>query len=281
MKYNTRIAPSPTGDFHLGTLRTAYFNWLVAKSTGGNFILRIDDTDTKRNIPGMDKKLLCSLMDLGINPDLIYKQSDRLYRYNTVAKQLLYKGLAIRDDGCIRFNNVETIIVWQDTIAGTIKVSNNNLDQASNLVLIKSNGFPTYHFASVVDDIDMKINWVIRGKDHIDNTSKQLSIFYNLNKDLPKFTHLGLLKKDNKLLSKRDNASSVNDYLNQGYRPDAILNFLARLGWGPTVDDKSTKILTKSDMLRLFLDGGKMRSSDSNVDMNLLDSYNRKYKARK
>jgi glutamyl-tRNA synthetase len=139
---------------------------------------------------------------------------------------------------------------------------------------------PTYHFATVIDDHDYGINYVIRGHDHITNTSRQIAIYNTLGWSIPKYAHVGLLAANKKPLSKRDRASSILAYKQKGYHPEAMLNFMARLGWGPTVDDKTTKLLPREKMLELFLEGGKMKNSLANIDLDKLDSFDRKYKAR-
>ena len=281
MRYNTRIALSPTGDLHLGNLRTAYFNWLAALASGGYCYLRIDDTDASRVDISQVNNFRYLFDMMLISPDDWFTQSSRRSRYYQVAADLSDRGLTQIDDQCLRLSYPKLYdLQWSDSIAGPITVPKADADFGANMVLIKSDGSPTYHFASVVDDIDSKINWVIRGKDHINNTSKQAVLYHALGADLPLFSHVGLLKKDGKPLSKRDKAGSVQQLLDDGYLPRAILNFVARLGWGPTVDDKSTKLLDRKQMLDMFLTKGKMRNSDSNVDLALLDSYNRKYKAR-
>ncbi len=281
---NTRIAPSPTGSMHMGTARTAYFNWLAAKASGGQFLLRIDDTDLQRNdLSKIDD--IFQIMDwLGLDYDLVVKQSDRLERYNQIADQLIQNNFAQISDGAIRLsiNNFDDFQKsWVDQIVGSIGIGKEDLDYISNMVLIKSDGSPAYNFASAIDDIDFKIDYVIRGNDHTKNTAKQLFIYYLLQVDIPKYAHLGLLTKDKKKLSKRDGASSMLYYRDAGYDADAMLNFLLRLGWGPKIDDKTTALISKEQALKLFLDGGKMKASAAEVDFQKLDSFDRKYKGRK
>ncbi len=284
MKINTRIAPSPTGDMHMGTARTAYFNWLVARSTGGKFILRIDDTDQARNDDSKAQDIITVMDWLGLDYDEIHYQSKRLDMYRSIAGNLVSAGLAKVDDGCVRLDNPSfdgANKIWNDKISGDIKVVDQDMKYISTMVLIKSDGTPTYNFANVIDDYMIEIDYVIRGVDHQKNTSKQVMLAQLLAYDIPSYAHLGLLFKDKKKLSKRDGASSMMSYMEQGVDPDAMLNFLLRLGWGPTVDDKTTKIIDRDRALELFVDGGKMRGSPANIDLVKLASFDRKYKGRK
>ena len=289
-KYITRIAPSPTGDMHLGTARTAYFNWLAARSTGGTFILRIDDTDLTRSDPKFSQVILDTMDWLGLDYDQLIYQSERFDIYRNIANKMVKYDHARNVDGAVvLFPKDEPNEYWYDNLAGNVAISDDDKLQISKgIVLIKSDGSPTYHFASVVDDIQLGINFVIRGKDHTTNTARQIILYdclkfvlHEYHYSVPSYAHIGLIKKDGKKLSKRDGAASMLWYKQQGYDPDAMLNFMARLGWGPTIDDKTTAILPRERMLELFLSGGKMRNSDSNMDLVKLDSYDRKYKTLK
>lgn len=282
MPYTTRIAPSPTGNFHIGTARTAYFNWLAARSSGGKFILRIDDTDTARSDTTHVDQIIASLNWLGLDFDLKLVQSQRSDIYRQALKQLINAGMATVDrDGVTRLAVDTTPSRWTDDIAGKINISDDDRKSIIGLPLSRSDGSFLYHFTSVVDDIDTGVNLIIRGVDHLSNTSRQVAIWSALGGTLPKFCHIGLIRKDYKKLSKRDGAAGLLQYRDAGYDPDAMLNFLLRLGWGPTKDDKSTQIIWKHDAIKLFLTGGNMRSSDTNMDVQKLDSLNRKFKGRK
>lgn len=282
MKLNTRIAPSPTGDMHIGTARTAYFNWLAARATGGIFTLRIDDTDLARSDSKFSQVILDTMAWLGLTYDNLFYQSQRFTSYRIVADDLLSSGMAVKDGDAIILMPKALPDSWNDDLAGKVVISGDDKSgMAKGIVLIKSDGSPTYHFASVVDDIDMDINFVIRGADHITNTSRQVAIYHALGKPLPRYAHVGLIHKDGKKLSKRDGAASMLAYRDQGIDPDAMLNFMARLGWGPTVDDKTTAILPRERMIDLFLSGGKMKGSSANMDPVKLASFDRKYKGRK
>lgn len=280
---HTRIAPSPTGDMHLGTARTAYFNWLAAKASGGTFMLRIDDTDLARNNEKCVSDILDAMDWLGLDYSRLVRQSERLERYTEVAEKLLSDGHAIHiDGGAIQFRLHNGVLKsWHDEIAGEIKISDNDREVVNNLILIKSDGGPTYNFASVVDDIDFGINYIIRGVDHIGNTSKQAFLFDLLAQSLPKFAHVGLLFQNNKKLSKRDGAGSILQLREAGYCKEAVLNFMLRLCWGPTVDDKTTSLLPAECAIELFLEHGAMRSKSANIDVVKLNSFNRKYSGRK
>lgn len=277
----TRIAPSPTGDMHLGTARTAYFNWLIARATGGRFILRIDDTDQDRNVQGCIDDILRVMDWLGLDYDAIHYQSQRLDLYATVAQRLLDDGQADYVDGALRFRPDVRRDSWTDQIAGTIAITDTSWSHTEGLVLVRSNGVPTYNFASVIDDIDMGITHVVRGVDHTANTGKQVVLWDHLDAVPPLFSHVGLLFKNKKKLAKRDGVGSMLGLMDAGYDPDAVLDFLLRLGWGPTKDDRSVRVLPRDRALQLFVDGGRMRNTPANVDVMKLDSFDRKYKGRK
>ncbi len=281
MIYNTRIAPSPTGDLHLGTLRTAYFNWLAARASGGKFILRIDDTDSNRNNLELVKSIFDIFEWLNLDFDYSFSQSSRFDTHREVAELLIISNQAKRlDDGAVQltyFDNVPD--TWKDMVSGDIKTVKDY--DKHPIILLKKDGNPTYHFSCVVDDMHNDINLIIRGVDHISNTSKQIAIYNALDAQIPLYSHVGLLFKDKAKMSKRHGAASSLYYKDSGYDADAILNFLLRLGWGPTIDDKTTKMLDRDRALELFLDGGKMRAANVNMDSALLEAYDRKYKAKK
>lgn len=283
----TRIAPSPTGDMHIGTARTAYFNYLAARASGGSFILRIDDTDVNRNSQDHIEVILNVMDWLGLDFDSIHYQSHRNAAYYAAAVRLIDKDLAYWDGPAIRLSDKANSFIpkdWTDTIAGSISVTPFDVDVIKNMVIWKSDGTPTYNFATAFDDMTMRITNIIRGVDHISNTPKQLTIMGCLNDGhsytQPMFTHVGLICKDKKVLSKRDGASSMLHYRDAGYDPDAILNFMLRLGWAES-DGKTIKKIDKDMAIDIFLTHGKMRSAPSNMDINLLDNFDRKYKAAK
>ncbi len=265
----TRFAPSPTGHLHIGGARTALFCWLYARRFGGQFLLRIEDTDRERSKDEYTQGILAGLQWLGLAWDEppIY-QSARLDRYRQVIDLLMEKGLAYRCyctkeeldalreaqmqrgekpryDGryrdhhgppragvepVIRFKNPQDgEVTFHDRIRGPITVANSELD---DLVIARADGTPTYNFCVVVDDWDMQITHVIRGEDHVSNTPRQINIFRALGAEPPQYAHLPMiLGPDGKKLSKRDGAASALDYRQQGYLPAALVNYLVRLGW--------------------------------------------------
>ena len=281
----TRFAPSPTGSLHLGAVRTAIFNFLFTKKNKGKFILRIEDTDQERSTDHSLNEILESLKWLGITHDEgPYVQSKKLDTYKELAEELVSKGLAYRcfmtneeieqlkdqakkekkiykyprtwrdktdhpEDSSyvIRFKTPENrTIEFYDTLRGKIKITSNNLD---DFVILRSDGYPTYNFSTVIDDAEMKITNVIRGEDHLSNTSKQILIFESFNKKPPTFTHVSMiLGKDKSKLSKRNGSKSIDDYRKEGILPIAILNYLARLGWS----HGDQEIFTLKEMVSLF-----------------------------
>jgi glutamyl-tRNA synthetase len=285
MQLNTRIAPSPTGYFHLGTARTAYFNWLAARATGGRFILRIDDTDLARNNPEFVDVIYRAMAYLNLDFDDCFTQSSRGDRYVSVAHDLVAQGKAVHRDGAVFLARglSSDFVGFQDKAVGFVGVTKADHDAVANLVLIKSDGMPTYHFANVVDDIDSGINFVIRGTDHISNTARQIALYQALDVTPPQYAHVGLLHdlSTGKKLSKSAGAPSLLDYQQQGVDADAMCNFILRLGWGPKVDDKSTALLPRDAALALFIENGNLRGAAAKVDFTKLDSFDKKYKGRK
>lgn len=293
--YNTRVAPSPTGHFHLGTARTAYHNWLAARATGGKFILRIDDTDQNRNNDDYVKLIYIALDWLGIDFDDTFKQSDRISHYKDIAVQLIDKNLANWDGDAIRLNANFDLNSWNDFYGKKIPITSKDSDFAKNLVLIKSDGYPTYNFSSIVDDIDSGINLVIRGSDHISNTSKQMFVLQALNdinyagsvNHTIDFCHVGLIMvKDidtgkQVKLSKRNSASNLMDYKDNDFLPDAILNAVLKLGWAhkDANFDRDYPIISKDIAKKYFFDGN-LKTSNCSFDVNKLNFLNKKFKSK-
>lgn len=277
-----RVAPSPTGDMHIGTARTAYFNWLAARATGQDFILRIDDTDRERNKKEAVDVILKTMDWLGLDYDELVYQSDRIERYKECARGLVESNKAYYDGECIRMHLPSKLMpdAWTDSICGSVPITDTSLRQCGHMVLIKSDGMPTYHFATVVDDVDFDVSWIIRGDDHKANTAKHVAIYMQLRMPHPKYSHVGLIMKDKKKISKRDEAASMLKYQEAGIHPEAMLNFLLRMGWGPKVDDKTTAIIDRDTAIKLFVDGGSMKASPASYDEAKLLSFDRKYKAR-
>jgi len=227
-----RFAPSPTGYLHIGSVRTALFNWLYARSQAGVFILRIEDTDQKRSSDVYLKEIIEDLKWLGLNWDEgPYFQTKRFDIYRSYAQRLLEKELAYKDGEAIIFKIPDEKMRIYDLVHGEIEVDNTLID---DLVLTKSDGSPAYNFACVVDDIEMRITHVIRGDDHVSNTNKQVAVYNALGVKPPKFAHIPLiLGPDKAPLSKRFGAVSIAEYRQMGYLPQAMVNYLSLLGWAP------------------------------------------------
>ncbi len=280
----TRFAPSPTGLLHVGGARTALFSYLLAKAEGGKFVLRIEDTDLERSSEASVKEILDGMTWLGLDWDEgpIF-QTDRFPRYKEVIQQLLaadkaYQcccskdrleklreqqmaaGIKPRYDGkcrdnktsdtaesVIRFRNPHTgSVAWDDLVRGPISIANAELD---DLVIARPDGSPTYNFTVVVDDIDMQISDVIRGDDHINNTPRQINIYHALGAQPPAFGHVPMiLGEDGARLSKRHGAVGVTQYRDDGYLPEALLNYLVRLGWSHGDEE----IFSLDEMIKLF-----------------------------
>ena len=288
----TRFAPSPTGYLHIGGARTALFAWLYAKSLKGNCLLRIEDTDKERSKEKFTHEIINSFKWLGVEFDneIIY-QSSNAKRYRAVVDSLLAnrsayvcKGEDIEKDKASRDLNLErdtnTVIrfkmpesgstVFQDLVKGEIKVSN---DQLEDFIIERSDGSATYNFCAVVDDIDSKISHVIRGDDHINNTFKQINVFKALNENIPIYGHVPMiLGEDGKRLSKRHGALGVQEYANLGILPEALKNYLLRLGWAKG----DLEIFSDEEMINTFQDG-VMNKSPATFSMDKLLWFNKHY----
>ena len=239
-----RIAPSPTGQLHIGNARTALFNWLYAKANNGTFLVRIDDTDTERSTEEFQKDITENLKWLGLHWDEgievggshdSYKQSSRLDRYQEVAEDLLSRNLAYEDDGAIRFKVPnDGSIEFKDYIRGDMLF---NLSDVEDFVILRSDKSPTYHLASTVDDIDYGITIIARGEDILSSTPKHIMLMKAMDASLPDFCHLPLLfGPDGKKLSKRHGDTSVEAFKNKGILSEAMFNYLCLLGWSPGND---------------------------------------------
>jgi nondiscriminating glutamyl-tRNA synthetase len=227
-KIRARFAPSPTGLFHIGSARTALFNYLFAKKNKGSFILRIEDTDKERSEKKFEKDIMDGLKWLGLNWDESYYQSERVKTYEGYLKKLLDEGRAYKKE-IIWFKNPNKQVVFHDLIRGRVEVDSSVLGDFS---LAKDPKTPLYNFAAVIDDHEMQISHVIRGEDHITNTPKQILVYEALGWKPPQFAHLPLiLGPDRSKLSKRHGATSLNEYKDLGYLPEAVVNFLALIGW--------------------------------------------------
>ncbi|SFP15527.1 glutamate--tRNA ligase [Variovorax sp. 770b2] len=313
-KVRTRIAPSPTGFLHLGTARTALYSWAYARHHGGEFVLRIEDTDVARSTQDSTDQILASMHWLGLDYDEgpIY-QMQRLERYREVIAQMLAAGTAYHcyctpaeldemreaqrarnektlydrrwrpepgkvlppvPEGVppvVRFcNPPEGDVTWNDLVKGEITINNREID---DLIILRPDGVPTYNFAVVVDDWDMNITHVFRGDEHINNTPWQINIFRALGAALPQFGHVPvILGDDGQKLSKRRGAVSVTAYEENGYLPEAMLNYLARLGWSHGDDE----LFTREQMVSWF-DGSHLSKSPAQWDAAKLAWVNAQY----
>jgi glutamyl-tRNA synthetase len=244
-----RFAPSPTGFLHIGGVHTALFNWLFARHEGGEFRLRIENTDTSREVDTATEQIQESLRWLGLDWDgELTFQLDRMERCREEAQRLVAEGKAYEDEGAIRMRMPdEGATAWDDLIRGRIEQPNEKIE---DLVIVRADGRPTYNFASPVEDWLDGITHVLRGDDHISNTPKQIQILEALGAPLPEYGHLAnILGPDGKKLSKRHGATSVEEFREQGYIPEALVNFLALLGW--SYDDKTT-VMSREELVERF-----------------------------
>ena len=310
MTFRTRFAPSPTGFLHIGGARTALYCWLEARHRGGQFILRIEDTDRERSTDAAVQAILDGMHWLGLDPDEgPFYQTQRMDRYREVAQALhdagkaywayeskeeldamraamkqrgekpRYDGrardadLPYRDDPnrVLRFRNPQSgSVVFDDKIKGRVEWANAELD---DFVMLRSDGFPTYNFAVVVDDLDMRITEVIRGDDHVNNTPRQINLYEALGAPVPTFAHLPMiLGPDGQKLSKRHGAVGVMQYREDGYLPHALLNYLVRLGWS----HGDQEIFSIKEMIELF-DIANVNHSAARFDFAKLGWLNQHY----
>ena len=249
MTVRVRMAPSPTGFLHIGGVRTFLFNWLFARQQGGECLLRIENTDTSREVAEAVDQIQDSLRWVGIDWDgPVTFQLDTADRARELAHELVAKGHAYEDDGAIRFRQPkEGTVSWVDAVRGEIEFRNELLP---DLVIVRSDGRPTYNFISPVDDILDRITHVIRAEDHVSNTPSQINILRALGADLPVYAHVPNINGDDgKKLSKRHGAVSVDLFRDEGYLPAALMNFLALLGW--SYDDKTT-IMSRHELIERF-----------------------------
>lgn len=316
MTTRTRFAPSPTGELHLGNVRIAVLNWLYARHHGGRFILRIEDTDVDRNVPGAEEELLLVLRRLGLSwdegPDVggdrgPYRQSERLEIYERYASRLMAEGHAFRcychadrrgaaggaddtgDDGApdcrcrdltreeeermlgqgtvpaVRFSVPSERIVVLDRVRGAIEFAAEEFD---DFVIVKSNGTPTYNFAVVVDDAGMDVSHVIRGVGHLSNAPRQMMLYRALDKEPPEFVHVPhVLAPDGSPLSKRHGARGLREYLDLGYHPEALINYLSLLSWS----SRSGEEVLSRERLIEEIDLSRIGTSDARLDPDKLE----------
>ena len=249
MSVRVRFAPSPTGFLHIGGVHTALFNWLFSRHEGGGFHLRIENTDTSREVAEATGQIQDSLRWLGLDWDgEVTFQLDRMERCREEAQRLVAEGKAYEDEGAIRMRMPdEGVTAWDDLIRRRIEYPSERLE---DLVIVRADGRPTYNFASPVEDWLDGITHVLRGDDHISNTPKQIRILEGLGAPVPAYGHLAnILGPDGKKLSKRHGATSVEEFRAQGYIPEALVNFLALLGW--SYDDKTT-VMTRDELVERF-----------------------------
>jgi glutamyl-tRNA synthetase len=249
MPVKVRFAPSPTGFLHIGGVRTALFNWLFARHEGGEFHLRIENTDTGRELAEATEHIQESLQWLGLDWDgEVSFQLDRQERCIEEARRLLSEGKAYEDQGAIRIRMPdEGTTKWDDAVRGRVEVQNETIE---DLIILRSDGRPTYNFASPVDDWLDGITHVIRGDDHVSNTPKQIRVLEALGAGSPVYAHVGnVLGTDGRKLSKRHGAVGVDEFRRAGYLPEALANYLALLGW--SYDDKTT-IMTCRELVERF-----------------------------
>ena len=243
------MAPSPTGFLHIGGVHTFLFNWLYARGRAGACLLRIENTDTSREVQEATDQIQRSLSWLGIDWDgPVTFQLDAMERCRELAGLLVEDGKAYQDEGAIRFRMPDDGVTgWQDAVRGRIEFPN---EQLEDVVIVRSDGRPTYNFASPVEDMDDSITHVIRGDDHISNTPKQIQILRALGHEPPVYGHVAsILGTDGKKLSKRHGAVSVDEFRAAGYLADALVNFLALIGWAP---DGETTIMSRDEIVERF-----------------------------
>jgi glutamyl-tRNA synthetase len=269
----TRMAPSPTGFLHIGSVRTFLFNWLFARQQEGQNLLRIENTDTSREVAEAVDQIQRSLRWLGIDWDgEIAFQLETADRARELAEQLVRDGKAYVDDGAIRFRQpADGTVAWDDAVRGRIEFQNANLP---DLVIVRSDGRPTYNFVSPVDDMLDGITHVIRGEDHVSNTPSQINILRALGAELPVYAHVPNINgHDGRKLSKRHGAVGVDEFRVGGYYPAAMVNFLALLGW--SYDDKTTIMSRRELVERFSLD--RVVASPATFDYQKLDWMNGVY----
>jgi glutamyl-tRNA synthetase len=288
MSVRVRFAPSPTGYLHIGGARTALFNWLYARHTDGTFVLRVEDTDDARNTREAVDVILDGLRWLGLDWDEgpvsgdamqqsrgengPYFQSQRGDIYQRRIQELLDNDLAYDHEGAIKFRMTREPVTIPDLVAGNVVRKLTDREEADpDFVIVRSDGKPVFHLVNVVDDIEMDITHVIRGEDHLSNTSKHIELFKAFGEEPPKFAHIPLiLNNDGSKMSKRDTGASMTAYMEGGYLPSAVLNYLSLLGWSPKDD---TELMPLTELIKRFdMDG--VQRANARFDMAKLDWLN-------
>ena len=267
MKPRVRFAPSPTGYLHIGGARTALFNWLYARHTGGTFVLRIEDTDAARNTQEAVDAILSGLRWLGLNWDEgpltadatgpskgdrgPYFQSQRKENYQRRVEALLSHGLAYEHEGAIKFKMQREPILIPDLVVGDVLRKLTDREEVDpDFVIVRSDGQPVFHFVNVVDDLEMGITHVIRGEDHLSNTAKHIALFKAFGVEPPKYGHIPLiLNPEGSKMSKRDRGAALGTYVEEGFLPEAVNNYLCLLGWSPK---DNTEKLSLAEVIERF-----------------------------
>jgi len=266
MKPRVRFAPSPTGFLHIGGARTALFNWLYARHTQGVFVLRIEDTDVARNTQEAVEVILNGLRWLGLDWDEgpisgdatgaskgngPYFQSQRKDIYRRRVEALLSRGLAYEQEGTIKFRMTREPILIRDLVVGDVRRQLTDREELDpDFIIVRSDGQPVFHLVNVIDDLEMGITHVIRGEDHLSNTAKHIALFHAFGVEPPKYAHIPLiLNIDGTKMSKRDKGASLSTYMEEGYAPEALVNYLALLGWSPKGNREK---LPLSEIIELF-----------------------------
>ena len=267
MSVRVRFAPSPTGYLHIGGARTALFNWLYARHTGGTFVLRIEDTDDARNSQEAVDVILNGLRWLGLDWDEgpltgdnkgpskgdygPYFQSVRSEIYKKRVQELKDKGLAYDHEGAVKFRMQREPVVIPDLVVGNVTRELTDREKMDpDFIIVRSDGKPVFHLVNVIDDLEMKITHVIRGEDHLSNTAKHIALFKAFGVEPPQYAHIPLiLNKDKSKMSKRDTGASLTGYMAEGYAPEAVVNYLSLLGWSPK---GNREIISRDEVVQLF-----------------------------
>ena len=291
MKVRVRFAPSPTGFLHIGGARTALFNWLYARHTGGTFVLRIEDTDAARNTQEAVDVILDGLRWLGLDwdegpvsadatgPDKgdhgPYFQSRRTENYRQRVQELLSRGLAYEHEGAVKFKMQREPVVIPDLVVGNVTRELTDREKLDpDFVIVRSDGQPVFHLVNVIDDLEMGITHVIRGEDHLSNTAKHIALFRAFGVEPPKYAHIPLiLNIDGTKMSKRDKGASLMTYLDEGYAPEAVANYLCLLGWSPK---GNREMVPMKEVIELF-DLPQILRHNARFDLNKLHWLNGEY----
>src|SRR6267154_3569924 len=291
MKVRVRFAPSPTGFLHIGGARTALFNWLYARHAGGTFILRIEDTDVARNSQEAVEVILNGLRWLGLDWDEgpitgdvtgpsrgsqgPYFQSQRKENYRRRVEALLSRGLAYEHEGAVKFKMPREPIIIPDLVVGDVRRELTDREQADpDFVIVRSDGQPVFHLVNVIDDLEMNITHVIRGEDHLSNTAKHIALFRAFGVEPPRYAHIPLiLNIDGTKMSKRDQGASLTTYMEEGYAPEAVVNYLCLLGWSPK---KNREKMAVAEVVEIF-DLPQILRSNARFDLTKLTWLNGEY----